>query len=103
VVYLEQTRSLSGQPPHSALQRRFWWQAALLAVLIGWLYGSILFHLARQWSSDADFSHGFFVPIFSLFLLWRDRDRLAREPHEPSSWGLLIVVFSLSVLVAGLL
>ena len=71
--------------------------------LIGWLYSSILFHLAKQWSNDPNFSHGFFVPAFSLFVLWQDRDRLAREPRDPSSWGLLIVVFALVVLVAGVL
>jgi exosortase len=70
---------------------------------IGWLYWSILFHLAKQWSNDANFSHGFFVPAFSLFVLWQDRHRLAREPHDPSLWGLPIVVFALAVLIAGVL
>jgi len=74
-----------------------------MLVLIAWLYGSILFHLAKQWSNDANFSHGFFVPAFSLFVLWRERARLVREPREPSSWGLLIVAFALSVLVVGVL
>jgi exosortase len=70
---------------------------------IGWLYWSILLHLAKQWSNDANFSHGFFVPAFSLFVLWQDRERLAREPRTPSSWGLPIVVFALAVLIAGVL
>ena len=74
-----------------------------MLLLIGWLYGSILFHLAKQWSNDANFSHGFFVPLFSLFVLWQDRERLARQPRDHSSWGLLIVVLALAVLVAGVL
>jgi exosortase len=80
-----------------------WWQAASLIFLVGWLYSSILFHLAKQWSNDPNFSHGFFVPAFSLFVLWQDRARLARKPRKPSSWGLLIVIFGLSVLVVGVL
>ena len=72
-------------------------------LLVGWLYWSILFHLAKQWATDANFSHGFFVPAFSLFVLWRDRDRIAREPREPSSWGLPIVASALCVLVVGVL
>jgi exosortase len=75
----------------------------VLVLLVGWLYGSILFHLAKQWSNDANFSHGFFVPAFSLFVLWQHRATLAREPRNPSSWGLLIVAFALSVLVVGVL
>ena len=74
-----------------------------MLLLIGWLYGSILFHLAKQWSNDANFSHGFFVPLFSLFVLWQDRERLARQPRDHSSWGLLIVALALAVLVAGVL
>jgi len=72
-------------------------------VLIVWLYWSILFHLAKQWSNDANFSHGFFVPAFSLFVLWQNRARLARQSYEPSLWGLLIILFALSVLVVGVL
>ena len=101
--YLAQTASLSERPPQPALNRKSSWQAAILFLLIGWLYGSVLFHLAKQWSNDPNFSHGFFVPLFSLFVLWQDRDRLAREPRDPSSSGLLIVVFALVVLVAGVL
>jgi exosortase len=103
VSYFAQTASLPERPPQPALNRESWWQAAIVFLLIGWLYSSILFHLAKQWSNDPNFSHGFFVPAFSLFVLWQDRDRLAREPRDPSSWGLLIVVFALVVLVAGVL
>jgi len=75
----------------------------VLVLLVAWLYWSILFHLAKQWSSDANFSYAFFVPACSLFILWRDRVRLAQQPRVPSSWGLLIVAFALFVLVVGVL
>ena len=101
--YSAQTASLPLRPPQPAVKSAFWWQATLLFLLIGWLYSSILFHLAKQWSNDPNFSHGFFVPAFSLFVLWQNRARLAREPREPSSWGLLIVAFALLVLVIGVL
>jgi len=73
----------------------------MLCVLIGWLYVPILFHLGKQWLNDPDASHGFFVPAFSVFVLWQIRDRLARLPRRPSSCGLLIVAFALLVLVVG--
>jgi exosortase len=103
VSHLAQTALLPERPPQSALNRDLWWQGTTLVLLIAWLYWSILFHLAKQWSNDPNFSHGFFVPAFSLFVLWQDRASLARQPREPSSWGLLIVVFSLTVLVVGVL
>jgi len=44
---------------------------------MGWLYFSIILHLVGQWWQDPNFSHGFFVPAFALFVLWQDRLRLA--------------------------
>jgi exosortase len=74
-----------------------------LVVLIGWLYSSILYHLIGQWWQDPNFSHGFFVPLFSAFVVWQDRSRLARLPVIPSSWGLLIVACALFVLIVGVM
>jgi exosortase D (VPLPA-CTERM-specific) len=81
----------------------WWWQACLLVVLVGALYSSILFHLVNNWRNDANFSHGFFVLPFSLFVLWEDRARLARLQRLPSAWGLLILVLALAVLIVGVL
>jgi len=86
-----------------AARRYPWWQAAVLAVLIGWLYSSVLYHLVGQWWQDPNFSHGFFVPLFSAFVLWQDRSRIASLPVIPSSWGLLIVIGALCVLILGVM
>jgi exosortase len=75
----------------------------VVALIIGWLYAPILLRLAEQWWRDPDFSHGFLVPAFSLFVLWKDRARISRLLPKPSSWGLLIITFALCVLVAGVL
>lgn len=85
-------------------QWRFpWWRQLLLASLVTWLYGSILFRLVIQWGEDADFSHGYFVPVFAFFVLWRDRYRLLNIPRKPSYWGIPLIVFSLLLLMAGVL
>jgi len=79
------------------------WQIAFLVLLVGWLYASILFHLGKQWVSDDNFSHGFFVPAFSLFVLWQDRALIASRARQSSFWGLPIIVLALLVLVVGVL
>lgn len=101
--HLAQTAAFPERPPQSALNRDWWWQGALLAVLIASLYGSILFHLVKQWANDPNFSHGFFVPAFSLFVLWQSRERIARQPCRPSGWGLPVIFLALFVLVVGVL
>lgn len=77
------------------------WRGALLAGLLAWLYLPVLTRLAQQWWSDPNFSHGFFVPLFSLYVVWRDRARIAKVQHEPSLWGLPVVILALCTLVVG--
>lgn len=79
------------------------WRTAALLALIAWLYAPILLHLSFQWRSDPNFSHGFFVPLFSLFVVWQDRRRLAAIPRTPSNWGLPLILISLCTLVLGVL
>jgi exosortase len=77
------------------------WHTAVLAILIAWLYASIASRLVQQWWIDPNFSHGFFVPAFSCFVVWQERSRLAAVRREPSTWGLPIILFSLLTLVLG--
>lgn len=80
-----------------------WWQAAIIVALIIWLYSAVLVRLVVQWWNDPNYSHGFFVPAFSFFVLWRQRAQLRSLDMEPSPWGLAIVVLALCVLVIGVL
>jgi len=66
----------------------------LLGVL-AWLYAPVLTHLVGQWSHDPNYSHGFFVPAFSFFVIWSERDRLRKLPLEASWSGLLVLAFAL--------
>jgi len=87
------------RPPWRAIS----WRVPVTVALVGWLYCSILVYLVLQWGADSNFSHGFLVPVFSIFVLWRNRFHLQSIPVRPFSWGLLAVAFSLVVLVVGVL
>src|ERR1700724_3877049 len=78
-------------------------QFAVLACLLAYLYGSILARLASQWSHDANFSHGFFVPAFSFYILWDRRETLARLPLRPSWTGIWLLLGGLLCLMVGVL
>ena len=77
------------------------WPAAVLFALVAWLYAPILGRLALQWWQDPNFSHGFFVPAFAAFVLWQDRERLAKISPAPSIWGLAVILISLCTLILG--
>jgi exosortase len=89
-----------------ASSQPFWrkpriWEGITLLALAGWLYAPILFRLVTQWWSDPNFSHGFFVPAFSLFVLWQDRLRLRQIQPAPSLWGLPLILLAMCILVLG--
>jgi exosortase len=73
----------------------------VLAGLLLWIYGLTLAHLVAQWWRDPNFSHGFFVPLFSAFVLWQERSRLTAVSVNPSWWGLLFLGAGLCVLIVG--
>ena len=88
----------AGEPFWSKLAN---WRTAVLLVLVSWLYAPILGHLVIQWWRDPNFSHGFFVPLFSAFIVWQDRGRLAAIPKAPSAWGIPVIVLALLTLILG--
>lgn len=89
-------RREAGVPPVLPL-----WQLVLLSGIIFWLYRSILIHLVLQWWKSPDFSHGFFVPLFSALVIWQDRKKLASLPVRPSWSGLAIAALGMCTLVVG--
>ena len=77
------------------------WQIGVLALFTLWLYWSTLVRLVHQWLNDPNFSHGFFVPLFSGFVLWQERGRLSRIVPRPSWIGLAVIAFALCLLTLG--
>lgn len=80
-----------------------WWSLALLLVPVVWLFAAILARLVSDWWNDPDFSHGFFVPLFSAFVIWQSRKRLAALPIEPSWFGLAVIAGAVATVIVGVL
>ena len=77
--------------------------AALVASAIVITYWSVIRGLVDAWSTDDNYSHGFFIVPLAAYFAWERRHRLAQTPLRPSLIGLLIVAGSLMMLVAGIL
>lgn len=78
-----------------------YWQLGVLAVLSLWIYWSTLVRLLGQWWRDPNFSHGFFVPLFSAFVIWQRREQLFVVNRKPSWSGLAILFIALLILIVG--
>ena len=98
-----QAAPLEFAPEPSSSEPTPLWQLVVLSAALLWLYAPVLYRLVAQWVHDPNYSHGFFVPAFSLYVLWQKRDRLRRLPRRPSWSGLLILAIAVAVLTAGTL
>jgi exosortase len=72
-----------------------------LIVLLVALYWETVYALASQWWNDPDYSHGFFVPTFSLFLIYRQRHNLKMQIPRGSWSGLLLLLMGIAALLLG--
>lgn len=94
---------LSAKLPPVPLAQMSLWKISVIVMLMGWIYSPIIARLASQWWHDPNFSHGFFVPAFSLYVLWEQRARLRTLPRKASWAGLVILVLALGILIVGVL
>jgi exosortase len=69
----------------------------LLSLL--WVYWPSFTEMADTWGTKSQYSHGYLVPVFSLYLLWRRRDLFSWE--APSSWGLPVLIAGLGLRLVG--
>jgi len=82
-----------------------WLLLVLTAAILGgvwfWAYWPTLLDIAERWTSDATYSYGFVVPLFSLFLLWRRRTELRASKFSPSLWGFCFLLLGVLLHLAG--
>jgi len=78
-------------------------QGLLLVTALAALYAQVIANLLVQWWRDPNYSYGFLVPFLSLWILWNRRERLKQHTWGPNSWGLLLVLASMGLLVLGTL
>lgn len=71
-------------------------QLILITSCLTALYFSVFEVLVDDWSKNDNYSHGFFIPFVSLYMVYSLRDKLTNIAPTPASWGIL-------VLLAGLL
>lgn len=67
------------------------------------VYWSVIRGLIDAWSTDDNYSHGFFIVPLAAYFAWERRGAFAAAPVRSSSVGLLLVAGSMAMLVAGLL
>ncbi len=98
------------QPQHEQAGRgwpvaqdaQVWWLFAGMLVLLVVLFWDAIVVLVQRWWSDPDYHHGFLVPLFAMYLLWRRKGKLANFDRTSSVATSAIITGVISLMLAGL-
>jgi len=71
--------------------------AVVVLLMLAVYWGSIRYQLVARWLHDGNWSHGWLIPAFSLYLLHAKRDELARCRPKASAAGGVILFLSLAM------
>src|SRR5215470_16373601 len=74
--------------------------AGLLALCL-WAYWSTLARMAHKWLNDPQYSHGYLVPVFAVYLLWHRRSSLAAISWRLDWRGLPLIAAGVILRLAG--
>jgi exosortase len=73
----------------------------LLGMALGWVYWPTLLDCFQRWTTDARYSHGYLVPLFSGYLVWSWRQQFPKEAYRGQNWGLVLLGFGLGIRFLG--
>lgn len=73
----------------------------IITGVVGALYWPVIVPMVKQWASDDNYSHGFLVPIISLYLAYMRKNELLDAVIRPCNYGILLVAFGLLMLILG--
>lgn len=71
--------------------------ALIAAALVG-LYYPVIALMAQDWSKNDNYSHGFFIPLISGYMVYMLREELKRIDLQPVNWGGLVLLLGLAQL-----
>ncbi|WP_345945020.1 exosortase/archaeosortase family protein [Granulicella sp. dw_53] len=83
------------------LSMRRWLPVAVLVLLLIAVYFRIAGKLVFDWYDIPDYSHGFLVPLFSIYIMWENREVLRNTSVRPSWSGLPLVLLGLAIVILG--
>jgi exosortase len=75
----------------------------MLAGCFIYLYHHVVVRLIQHWQEDDNYSHGFLIVPIALYFVWERRAKLNGAARKPSNWGIVIVLGSIALLLAGIL
>lgn len=79
----------------------FWASVLFICAVTGVVFYDGLDWMVKTWAHKEEYSHGFLIPVITLFLIWQKKDRLEKMTFEGSWTGFAVVFLGLVIFVLG--
>jgi exosortase len=80
------------------------WQTGAMALVLAFVYFSVLGKLGRDWWFEENYSHGLLIPFLLGYIVWTEFDHLSAARQKPRFWlGSIMIAAALAMLLAGTL
>jgi len=73
----------------------------LIVSALGFIYYRTIAALIAVWNTDPDYSHGYVIPVVSLYMIWYIRERLSFASLQPLNGGLFVLILGVLLQVVG--
>ena len=90
-------------PPALRTDSRVLLAAALITGALVLVFWQVFVRLFDAWSNDGNYSHGFLIIPLAAYFAWERRAQFSSTPIQSSTFGLVVLIGSMGVLLAGLL
>ncbi len=74
---------------------------SLTCLVAFYLYWGGLENIFSRWADQPEYSHGYLIPLISLYILWEKRNLLLPYLRESSAWGIPLCIAALVLLFVG--
>jgi exosortase len=91
------------QPPAYRTDSRVLLAAALITGALVLVFWQVFVRLFDAWTNDGNYSHGWLIIPLAAYFAWERRAQFASTPIQSSAFGLVVLIGSMGVLLAGLL
>src|SRR5690348_7771396 len=89
---------------HRPLERNVFFSLTIAMIAVGialLAFRNPLLELVHRWTVQEEYSHGFFIPLISAWLLWSRRVAVAASIDKPSWAGPGLILIAAAMHIVG--